>query len=149
VRHYPTLPAYTAVASFVLGAALLAVVYALLDEDSVIDSEKPGFRLNIFWVFLISATATMRVVSPGSPVLNWCLTPLFVLVMPGWSLGSVLLPAPAGFLERLLWAPVISLSAQLVALMWLHLIGAVVGHPTVFVLPIAFTLTGAVLARLR
>jgi uncharacterized membrane protein len=105
--------------------------------------------LNSFWVLLGGATIAMRVAAPGSTLLTWCLAPLFVMVMPGWSLGSALLPASTGKLERLCWAPALSLGALLVTLTWLDMMGAVVWYPTLFFLSIAFTLAGAVIAQLR
>ncbi len=148
VRHQ-AIPAYATVASVVLGAALLAVVFAMLASDSLPDVPNRGLRLNFFWALLAVGTIAMRIVAPGSPLLNWCFAPLFVMVMPGWSLGSALLPASTGYLERLFWAPVFSLSALVVTLMWMDVVGVRVWHPTIFFLAIAFTLAGAVIARLR
>jgi hypothetical protein len=125
------------------------VVLALLDPDSSPDAPELGFRVNFFWVVLGGATIAMRVAAPGSTLLSWCLAPLFVMVMPGWSLASALLPPSAGYLERLCWAPVLSLGALVVSLMWVDMMGAVVWYPTIFFLSIAFTVAGAVIAQLR
>ncbi len=147
--RYRGISAYATVASVVLGAALLAVVMAMLDPDSPADAPEVAFRLNSFWVLLGGATIAMRVAAPGSTLLTWFLAPLFVMVMPGWSLGSALLPASTSNLERLCWAPALSLGALLVTLAWLDMMGAVVWYPTLFFLSIAFTVVGAAIARLR
>lgn len=149
IVRYRGIPVYATVASIFIGAGFLASAFAMLDSDPLPEVSGLRFRLDSVWVLLAGATIALRVLAPGSPLLTWCLAPLFVMVMAGWSLGGALLPPSTGFLERLFWAPVFSLSVLVVTLMWLDMAGVVVSPPTIFLLAIAFTLAGSAIARLR
>ena len=79
----------------------------------------------------------------------WVLAPVYVLMMPGLGLGAVLLPSSTDWIERLVWAPVMSVCFQVVILMWMNTLGLAVSVPTLFVLAGATTFLGAIAAMLR
>jgi hypothetical protein len=79
----------------------------------------------------------------------WVLAPVYALVMPGLGLGAALLPSTTDWIERLAWAPVLSIGFQVVVLMWMNTLGLAVSVPTLFILAGATTFLGAISAMLR
>ena len=60
-----------------------------------------------------------------------------------------LLPESTEWLERLVWAPVLSIGFQIIILMLMNAVGLAVSVPTIFVLAGATTFLSAIAAMLR
>jgi uncharacterized membrane protein len=102
----------------------------------------------VLWL-IAGATIVIRTLAPGAGFLTWVLAPIYVLMMPGLALGSVLLPSSTDWIERVIWAPVLSICFQIAILMWMNALGLAVSVPTIFVLAGATTFLSAITAMLR
>jgi hypothetical protein len=151
--HYRGFPAYPILAAFTTGLAVVALVL-VLNASSSTDSRSTMFdrrllRVTLVLWLLAGATIAIRLLAPGTKLLMWVLAPIYVLMMPGLGLGAVLLPSSTDWIERLIWAPVMSVGFQVVILMWMNALGLAVSVPTIFVLAGATTFLSAIAAMLR
>lgn len=149
VVHSGELDLYTKVAAGLLGASLLALAVAIRDDASPAAASARPSLLDPLWVFIAGSAIALHFLSPGSIWLEWVVAPVFALIMPGWSLGALLLPVETGWMERLFWAPVLSIGALAVALIWLDWVGITITPLSILVVTVAVTLAGAALGRLR
>jgi uncharacterized membrane protein len=107
------------------------------------------FRVTLVLWLIFGAAIAIRVLAPGAGLLKWVLAPIYVLMMPGLGLGAVLLPSSTDWIERLIWAPVMSLGFQIVIMVWMNALGWAVSVPTIFILAGATTFLSAIAAILR
>lgn len=149
VVHSRELDLYTKVAAGLLGASLLALTVAIRDDAPLAAASARPSLLDPVWVFVTGSAIALRFLSPDSAWLEWVVAPVFVMVMPGWSLGALLLPIETGWMERLFWAPVLSIGALVLALIWLDWAGITITPISILVVTVAVTLAGVALGRLR
>jgi hypothetical protein len=151
--HYRGFPSYPILTAFTTGLAAVALVF-VLNASSATDGRTAMFdrrllRMTLVLWLLAGATIVIRLLAPGAGFLMWVLAPVYVLMMPGLGLGAVLLPSSTDWIERLVWAPVMSVCFQVVILMWMNTLGLAVSVPTLFVLAGATTFLSAIAAMLR
>ncbi len=151
--HYRGFPFYPILTAFTTGVAVVALVFVLNASSSADDRparfDRKLLRVTLVMWLLAGATIAIRLLAPGAGFLMWVLAPVYVLMMPGLSLGAVLLPSSTDWIVRLVWAPVLSICFQVVILMWMNTLGLAVSVPTIFVLAGATTFLSAIAAMLR
>ncbi len=143
--HYQAWSFYTTVVALSVGVSITAFLLApaSLGADAS-NGERFGMHEYLGFAILAVSAILGRLLLPGSFVQSWILAPLFVLVMPGLALSAALLPVSTGWLERLFWAPVLSVGVQIVSLTWLDWLGVAASLPIVIALALLFTLVGLV-----
>ena len=152
---YDEMRAYEIVLGLTIGAAVGVTLYNLWRPLVVGDHYRVGWpdlvALLGAFVLLTLVTLGLRWRAAGSDVLTWVVVPLFLFVMPGLSLGFVLLPEETRWLERLLFATPLAIATQLLILMWLTQLDIPITLAVFFLVSSLVNITGfsvAVLQRL-
>lgn len=133
--------------SVALGVGIGLVVLSLLRPLAAAGWREPVGIRYAAWLYgalaaLVLVGAVLRWLWPGDDLLTWVIVPVDFLLVPGLSLGLVLLPRSASWPERLLYAVPLSLSFHVVSLMWFDLLGIPVTMPLFYLLAGAVALAG-------
>jgi hypothetical protein len=100
-------------------------------------------------VVLIVVGIVLRILAPASGLLTWVVAPINLFITPGLSLALALLPSSVGWLGWLVYAPALSIGAQLLAIMWFNLLGIRMQTPAFFIIAAGITLAGFLGASYR
>ncbi len=144
--YYDKVRPYEIVVELATSTAIAAAVYSLLRPAAAGDS----YRLERFdplmmfgaFTLLTVITIVLRWRAAGSDVLTWIVVPPYLFVMPGLSLGLALLPENTHWLERLVLAVPLSITTQLVALVWVVQLGIAVDLTVFFLVSGLINITG-------
>lgn len=146
IVHYRGLPVYDVMVALLAGLGVALLPFALA-ATALLTFSQPLSRRGILRMYLLLAlimtcAVLLRSLAPGSGVLTWAVAPLCVFMVPGMSLAAALLPTSAGWMERLICAPPLSLGAQIISLLWLNWLGIRATVPVFFLISGVFTLLG-------
>jgi len=138
-------------AALALGASIAVLLWSFRSAHRV--ESPPPRSVSVAMIALIAliliAGIVLRFSASGSSLLLWAIAPLLILVAPGLSLSAALLPKDAGYLEQALYAVPLSVTAQLIVILWMNLLGVTISTPIVFGVAGVLILGGLSVAVLR